>query len=301
MWGKKLLFVAVCALAAPVWATNFAVLLGDSNGSTDAGKNVREIAIDELNIDVVDKVAQRDGWRLYGPGKPHWGNARVVIEPGADTAFFDWYQEAAKGKSIRKNITVTLFKSDKTPGRSYGLIDCFPTRWEVGAPDATGQPGAEVLTVSIGGIVFSTDGGGAATRGPVVVLDAAGNPADSFESWGGGEPGVLLTPIFSGAQYRTNSPGHKTVGELSLRGKSRPTRKVMYQWFNDMGVADPPRHTIGVVEQGAGDGSVRKGRTYTYFDCFPVRYVFPRISVDGPAEEDLMEVVVVKPIRIEMK
>ena len=34
-----------------------------------------------------------------------------------------------RGKGIRKNITVTLFESDKTPGRSYNLMDCFPTQW----------------------------------------------------------------------------------------------------------------------------------------------------------------------------
>lgn len=97
-----------------------------------ASKNVREIKIDELNIDAREMTTGLDvGVRTISPRRMHFGSAKFTsaCTLGGSKELQAWWQEAAKGKGIRKNITVTLFKSDKSPGRSYTLNDCFPTSY----------------------------------------------------------------------------------------------------------------------------------------------------------------------------
>ena len=128
-------------------------------GCPEASKNIREIAIDELNIDARQMTSGRDNdfWNL-GPGDVRLGSARFTFtgSPGAFKELQAWFQEAAKGKGIRKNISVTLFKSDKQAGRSYTLFDCFPTQWSSVNFDTSSTVQTETLTVNIGRIEFKT-------------------------------------------------------------------------------------------------------------------------------------------------
>ena len=130
----------------------------DIAGLPNASKNILEIAIDELHV----------GGRLPTPG----GNAQFEpIRPGSidlgcvtlTSAVSDgskelkaWFDEARTGKNIRKNITVTLFKSDKTAGRSYLLYDCFPTQWSSVNFDTSSTVQTETLTVKMGRLEFKT-------------------------------------------------------------------------------------------------------------------------------------------------
>jgi hypothetical protein len=131
----------------------------DIPGCADASKNIREIAIDELNIDAREMTTGLDvEYRLYGPGAAHWGQGKFTsaCTLGGSKELQLWWQEAAKGKNIRKNISVTLFKSDKSPGRSYVLYDCFPTQWSSVNFDTSSTVQTETLTVKIGRIEFKT-------------------------------------------------------------------------------------------------------------------------------------------------
>lgn len=131
----------------------------DIPGCADASKNIREIAIDELNIDIREMTTGLDvEYRLYGPGASHWGQAKFTsaCTLGGSKELQAWWQEAAKGKNIRKNISCTLFKSDKSPGRSYLLYDCFPTQWSSVNFDTSSTVQTETLTVKIGRIEFKT-------------------------------------------------------------------------------------------------------------------------------------------------
>jgi len=131
----------------------------DIPGCADASKNIREISIDELNIDIREMTTGLDvEYRLYGPGQAHWGSAKFTsaCTLGGSKELQAWFQEAAKGKNIRKNITVTLFKSNKQPGRSYTLNDCFPTQWSSVNFDTSSTVQTETLTVNVGYIKFST-------------------------------------------------------------------------------------------------------------------------------------------------
>lgn len=314
MWGKLLLFGVMCVCTASAWGTNFALLLGprDDGADDDATKHVREIQIDELNIDIREmttgldveyRQARREGWRTYWPGAAHWGSARITLEAGQDTLFSQWYQEAAKGKNIRKNITVNCYRSDNTPVRSYTLFDCFPTQWSSVDIDATGMVQTETLTVKIGRIEFVTrvaDPSGGGGTGVQVSLEGE----DSlFSSWGGGEPSLILTQLFNSEKFHTTSPGHKSVGEITLRGAMTDGRKALCQWINETVSGKPWKRTLTIKEitKDGGAGKVKEGKQYIYSDCFPCGYVFPRISVDGPPAEQLIEEVRIKPIRCELK
>jgi phage tail-like protein len=131
----------------------------DIPGCADASKNIREVTIDELNIDARETTTGLDvEYRTFSPGAAHWGQAKFTsaCTLGASKELQTWWQQAAKGQSIRKNISVTLFKSDKTPGRSYSLFDCFPAQWSSVNFDTSSTVQTETLTVKVGRIEFKT-------------------------------------------------------------------------------------------------------------------------------------------------
>lgn len=131
----------------------------DIPGCADASKNVREISIDEMNIDCREMTTGLDvEYRLYGPGATHWGQMKITsaCTLGGSKELQLWFGEAAKGKNIRKNITVTLFKTDKTPGRSYLIYDAFPTQWSSVNFDTSSTVQSETLTIKMGRLEFKT-------------------------------------------------------------------------------------------------------------------------------------------------
>lgn len=131
----------------------------DIPGCADASKNIREIHVDELNVDVRELTTGHDvEYRLYGPGHAHWGSASftAAVSLGGSKDLKTWFDEAAKGKNIRKNITVTLFKSDKTAGRSYNLMDCFPTQYSAVNFDTSSSVQTHTLRVKMGRVEFKT-------------------------------------------------------------------------------------------------------------------------------------------------
>lgn len=300
----------------------------DIPGCADASKNIREIAIDELNIDVREMTTGVDvEYRLYGPGLAHWGSAKFTsaCTLGGSKELQAWFQEAAKGKNIRKNISVTLFKSDKSPGRGYILHDCFPTQWSLSNFDTSSTVQTETLTVNIGRIEFKTiarggfAGGGAGGSGGGVRAEAAssdkfaqvrgfkveisgssGKEVDTaWESVSGGDMVIELTETTIGSdKSKTSSPGHKTVGEITLRGAMTDGRKNLCAWINDTVNGRPWKRDLRVTQMLSVDGGVKDGKQYIYSDCFPIRYVFPRMSVSNTTGNTLEEVTI-KVVRLE--
>jgi len=135
------------------------VAMVDIPGAAEASKNIREIAIDELSIDVREMTTGHDvDDRVYAPGDAHYGSATFtsVRTPGQPSELQRWFGECATGKNIRKNITVTLFKSDKSGERSYNLMDCFPTQWSAVAFDTSSTVQTETIRVKVGRIEFKT-------------------------------------------------------------------------------------------------------------------------------------------------
>lgn len=127
-------------------------------GLPEASKNIREIAIDENNIDARESRGDdQELWHVK-PGSVHFGSATFTItgSPGASKELRAWFQEAAKGKNIRKTITVTLRKLDDKTDRVYNLVGCFPTSWSNVNFDTSSTVQSETLTVKVGRVEFKT-------------------------------------------------------------------------------------------------------------------------------------------------
>ncbi len=276
-------------------------------------QGVDEVSVDDIVFDYRDLGrADARGNRLYGPGKPHWGSARITLQPGPDADWLhQWFREVSSGKSIRKSISVVLFRTTSgEPVREYIFHDCLPLRWkapELNSADGTGKA-AGTITVKIGRIEFTTriqPPSSPPGNVSVSLADEDGDiGTDSWDSWAGGAPLLHMDQLFGGAKYRTNSPGHKSVGELTLRGGFWLSKKGYDYWMARALEGKPRIKGLVITESAAGRPSTGRGakpaRQYTYHDCFPVRYVFPRMSVTNTTG-NTMEEVTIKPIRVELK
>ncbi len=292
----------------------FEASVAEADGSVMPIEGLQEIVIDDIVWDykTLESPAQdtrinlgrsaRQGYRLYGPGAAHWGSAKFTAR-GGSKELQAWFQEAAKGKNIRKNITVTLFKSDKSPGRSYSLFDCFPTQWSSVNFDTSSTVQTETLKVNIGRIEFTTSvapgGGGTGGAGGVgVTMDGVREIYDARQN---GEPLLHLSGLVAGSGgTKVSSPGHKSISEITLRGAMTDGRQNLCKWINDSVNGKPWKQMLTITEMLSVDGSVKDGKQYTYHECFPIRYVFPRMSVTNTTG-NTMEEVSVKPIRLELK
>lgn len=128
----------------------------DIPGCADASRSIREISIDELRIEARELTGEPgDAFRSYAPGPAECGTATFRSIPGG-AGLRSWFDECRKGHDVRKNITVTLYKKDKSPGRSYLLYDCFPTQWSSVSFDTSSTVQTETLTVKIGRLEFRT-------------------------------------------------------------------------------------------------------------------------------------------------
>ena len=261
----------------------------------EASKNVREIAMDDLIIDAREMTTGPDvEYRQYAPGHAHFGNIQLktAVSPN-DPCLNDWLAAARAGKNIRKNITVALFKSDKTPGRSYLLHDTFP----IALSTDTADPGLAVLTVQVGGVTF--DGGSAqlprgaasANRFAVQVFGKNMTPVldGDWESCTGGAQTLEVHPASFGAPADTK----RSCTEVTLRGPMTTSRGWLAGLLNE--VAGGAASQVVLL-----CGGVKAGKQYVYLDSFPVGYVFPRMSVTNTSG-NVIEEVRIKPVRCELK
>ena len=111
-----------------------------------------------------------------------------------------------------------------------------------------------------------------------VEIASSGSGSDVDTSWETVSSGGLLV-------QKTNSPGHKTVGEITLRGPVTAGRKALCQWINDVVNGNDRTRNVWITPILL-DG--RLGETVVLLDCVPTAYVPPRLSVSqagGPCEE----------------
>lgn len=122
-------------------------------------KDIRDVAIDELNIDCRELTTGVNvEYRVFGPGASHWGKATFTraVTLGASKDWKQWFDDACIGKGIRKPVTVTLYNSEKQPGRSFDLHDTYPIQYTSVGLDTSSSVSTETLTLSIGRIQFGT-------------------------------------------------------------------------------------------------------------------------------------------------
>lgn len=123
----------------------------------------------------------------------------------------------------------------------------------------------------------------AQVRGFKVEISSNGTGSDVDTAWESVASGLLvieLTETTIGSdRFRTNSPGHKTVGEITLRGAMTATRKAMCSWINETVMGKPWKRTVAITPIHLDD---MLGETLVFTDCALSAYALPRLTVPDP-------------------
>lgn len=143
----------------------------------------------------------------------------------------------------------------------------------------------------------------AQVRGFRVEIESAGGKETdtAWEIVAGGE--CHLEVVDCDDATHQHAPGKRYVGEIVLRGPMTDGRAALCQWLNEAATGQDPeraRRTLRITPILRRRGQIKEGRPYIYTDCFPVGYVFPRLSVTNTAG-NVQEEVRIKPVRCELK
>lgn len=137
----------------------------------------------------------------------------------------------------------------------------------------------------------------------VEITDPVTGATETDNSWekcsGGGLTIEFTESTIGSDKQHAATPGHKTVGEITLQGTLTEKRGALAKWLNDTVSGKPWKRTLTITELLSVDGGVKDGKSYIYFDCFPVAYVFPRMSAHRTG--NVHEEVRIKPVRCELK
>jgi hypothetical protein len=132
----------------------------------------------------------------------------------------------------------------------------------------------------------------AQVRGFQIEIDGAGGKEvdTAWESVSGGE---LITDLTgakrSGDTFHTHAPGHKPVGEITLRGAMTDQRAALTMWINETVLGKPWKRNVSVTPVHL-DGTI--GETITYIDCVITAYKPPRLTlppVDDPCGAETLK------------
>lgn len=295
MTGKRFgiagLAVLMMALSSAAQATNFAILLSGGGGEA-VEVDCDSAEIDDLLIDEREITTGLDVAYRKRPGKVKYMNITLkrgmVTDPAGVAQEPDelqtWWREVSSGKNIRKNISIMWIKREgEVPDgtqTSYTFLDCIPEDYvvteEVG-PDGTPVTQESFLIVAAG--VHMHAGKISGDNTPIIrgsITDEAGVAVqeNGLTGWGGGQLAPVLPLPGLDTRYHTPSP-RTVVTNLTLTKEGEPGSEAIYSWINAIAAGDDARRTIRIREvRPAGRG----GKTYTYFDCFPIRYVFPKFN-----------------------
>lgn len=315
----KLFLAMLIALggAAGAYATNFAILLGGTTKVDgclsveidDITWDYREFKekINSFPPDINEDItyARKLKYKTYQPGQPKYGTCKFTsaCTLGGSKELQAWFQSASRGgQDTIRDVTCILYFDDGAPNRSITLQACSPVSFATCTPQADGTE-AVTLEVSIGGVQMEDLSNGRVRKRPEILYQAWDDSiqdyvSEAWDIWGGGDEWSITTPVGTN-RLRINSPGHKTVGEITLRGAMTDGRKNLCTWINDT-VNGKPWKQMLTINEITTQGNPSRNKTYIYHDCFPIRYVFPRMSVTNTTG-NTMEEVSVKPIRLELK
>lgn len=303
--------IAVC-LVTGARATSFAVLLG-GNGSQEV-EGCQSVEIDDLTWDYVENKtnvfpvevaddltrARRQQYKVYQPGQPHYGNARIVAPCGKPMREWFLMRERLGAKAFQ-DVSIVVYFDDGTPSRLFTLKACYPLSISDCTVQADGTA-TEMLEVSIGGVAFQDLSNGRFRKRPELLYQAWDDTlrervTEAYDNWEGGDV-WSITERIPDSPLRVASPGHKSVGEITLRGALTDGRKALYGWINDTVNGKPWKRSFSVIEVPK-QGNARKAAPNN-FDSFVTGYRFPRLEA-GATDSQLLEEVTIKPIRMELK
>lgn len=135
--------------------------------------------------------------------------------------------------------------------------------------------------------------------GFTVVIGGEGSGSDPDSAWetcSGGSLNIEVADASTGAdKFHQTTPGHKYIDTLTLRGPLTSKRTALCSWIQDTVSGKEWKRTV-VLTEILKDGAA--GKSFTYHDCFPTRYVFPAFSASGTG--NLYEEVNIKPIRLDL-
>jgi hypothetical protein len=119
----------------------------------------------------------------------------------------------------------------------------------------------------------------AQVRGFQVVIDGAGGK-EVDTAWESVSSGELAADLAGGTinadKFQTASPGHKSVGEITLRGAMTDTRAGLATWINETVSGKPWKRNVSITAV-LSDGTVSE--TVTYIDCTISAYKPPRLAL----------------------
>ena len=81
---------------------------------------------------------------------------------------------------------------------------------------------------------------------------------------GGTDVDASWESVSGGEKFVTTSPGHKSVGEITLRGAMTGSREGIEAWINEIAAGKTSTRTVSITgfdEQG------KPGPTYRFIDC----------------------------------
>ncbi len=216
------------------------------------------------------------------------GNARLFVRLEEAGALAQWVEETRQGKKIRKQISVFLFRSDKTPGRSYTLYEAFPVAFST--VDFTESGDVKVAELEVEVARIGIDGAAAQDSGAVQVTGTY-KTAQGESSASSGYDSV--------SRAKSGSSGNAQLQLLCLRQGNGPTVTLKGQ------LQKRPIDTV-VNAALAGDLSAKativlppatpsEGNSFLYEDCYPAGYTFPRL--DAGSADPITEEVQLRPVR----
>jgi len=63
------------------------------------------------------------------PGRVTFGNLSLKQGIADSCDLYDWFLDAASGRSVRKTITVRMLALDMSSVRQWTLVNAFPVKW----------------------------------------------------------------------------------------------------------------------------------------------------------------------------
>lgn len=149
-------FGRATALAQGLAASPVAAFTVDIPGLTRKARNITDVIVFETRIGASGLTDTGARVPVRQPGRIEYPNLRLtsLVDPPGSGEFRAWFDDAATGKGIRKNITVTLFDKEGEPVRSFTLVDCFPVAYSQGSFDTSSTVQTETITVKVGRIEF---------------------------------------------------------------------------------------------------------------------------------------------------
>jgi hypothetical protein len=117
----------------------------------------------------------------------------------------------------------------------------------------------------------------------IEISSAAGKEVDTaWESVSGGELIIEQTETTTGSdKFQTSSPGHKSVGEITLRGAMTDKRQALCAWINETVAGKPWKRSVAITPI---DLNGVWGETLIFHDCALTAYLLPRLAVRDPRD-----------------